>query len=464
MARAAEPTGTLQATLDGQSPGKPKRKSYTRETKLKVVESYYARRKNLYQTCKHYGLNTKTVMRWIKDEEKIRQSKKGSKHSEHDRRAMYPDVEERLYSEYRALRKKGLKVKGWWFRTKAKQIFEELHPDETFQFSNTWFTGFKTRSRISQCRGTNTCQKEPADKKEAIRGFHRAIRNEAKSGDSVGQIGKFELKQIANVDQTPLPFTFTGGTTYDDTGATTVWVRGGASGLDKRQCTAQLTLFADGEPRVKPLLIFRGKGKRIAFREKLRYDRRVHVAFQENAWCDEPTMDMWVRQLWRPACNGDMLLVLDVHKAQKTDAILEALDSCKTAPVYVPPGTTSLIQPVDVVFNKPFKARVEKLATEHMQQNLDAYVRGEISASERRILFTKWVGEALETLSADKEMIIRSFKKCGISVAVDGSEDTEINIKGLEDYSVEEDDEELSDEDEDPFADIEEEPMEDSDA
>jgi hypothetical protein len=52
-------------------------------------------------------------MRWIKDEEKIRQSKKGSKHSEHARPAKYPDVEERLYSEYRDLRKKGLKMKGW---------------------------------------------------------------------------------------------------------------------------------------------------------------------------------------------------------------------------------------------------------------------------------------------------------------------------------------------------------------
>ena len=63
------------------------------------------------------------------------------------------------------------------------------------------------------------------------------------------------------------------GTTYDDTGSTvTVWVCGGASGLNKRQCTVQLTIFADGEPRVKPMLIFRGKGKHITLHEKLRYD------------------------------------------------------------------------------------------------------------------------------------------------------------------------------------------------
>ena len=242
----AEAHHTLQATLDSQSTDncKQKRKSYTRETKLKVIEFYYSRRKHLYQTCKQFELNTKTVLRWINDEKKIRDSKKGSKHTKHDRRAKYPDVEKRLYREHRDLRRKGLKVKGWWFRTKAKQIFEELYPDETFQFFNSWFTGFKTRSHISLRRGTNTCQRQPADKKAAIHGFHRAIRSKAKSGDLVGPLGKFELRKIA---QAPHPFTFTDGTTYKDTGASTVWVRGGASGLDKRQCTVQLTIFADGE-------------------------------------------------------------------------------------------------------------------------------------------------------------------------------------------------------------------------
>ena len=64
------------------------------------------------------------------------------------------------------------------------------------------------------------------------------------------------------MDQTPLPFTFSDSPTYANTGEHSVWVRGGASGLEKRQCTAQLTIFADGEPRVeKPLLNFRGTGK-----------------------------------------------------------------------------------------------------------------------------------------------------------------------------------------------------------
>ena len=39
-------------------------------------------------------------------------------------------------------------------------------------------------------------------------------------------------------------------------------------------------------------------------------------------------------------------------------------------------------------------------------------------------------------------MVIRGFRKCGISVAIDSSEDDEINIKGLEGYQVESDEDE----------------------
>ena len=79
-------------------------------------------------------------------------------------------------------------------------------------------------------------------------------------------------------------------------------------------------------------------------------------------------------------------------------------------------------------------------------------MRGEINASKRHILLTKWIGQTWEEISSKKEMVCRSFKKCGISVAIDGSEDDEINIKGLEDYSV--GDEGDATDDEDPFDDV----------
>ena len=37
-----------------------------------------------------------------------------------DRTSHYPDIEETLHNEHRKLHQKGQKVKGWWFKTKAK--------------------------------------------------------------------------------------------------------------------------------------------------------------------------------------------------------------------------------------------------------------------------------------------------------------------------------------------------------
>ena len=63
-------------------------------------------------------------------------------------------------------------------------------------------------------------------------------------------------------------------------------------------------------------------------------------------------------------------------------------------------------------------------------------------------------------------MIVRSFSKCGISLPIDGSQDDQINITGMEDYEVgsadrntDASDSEASyvatdDDAEDPFADL----------
>ena len=46
------------------------------------------------------------------------------------------------------------------------------------------------------------------------------------------------------------------GKTYDKKGMKEVWSQSGQSGLDKRQATVQLTVFADGVDRVSPTVIF----------------------------------------------------------------------------------------------------------------------------------------------------------------------------------------------------------------
>ena len=60
----------------------------------------------------------------------------------YERSGEHPAMEEQLHTEFRELRRKGIKIKGWRFKTRAKQILDTSDPAHTFQFSEGWFTGF----------------------------------------------------------------------------------------------------------------------------------------------------------------------------------------------------------------------------------------------------------------------------------------------------------------------------------
>ena len=163
-------------------------------------------------------------------------------------------------------------------------------------------------------------------------------------------------------DQTPLLFVLDDGKTYANKGSSEVWCISGSFGLDKRQCTVQLTIFADGVPRVRPLFTFHGKGLRTTRKEQEAWNHRVQVAFEPKAWCDESMMKKWTWEQWGNICinppttgSTEKILVADVHGAHQTDGVKALPKKKKIKLVNVAPGCTSRVQPLDVSFNKPLR-------------------------------------------------------------------------------------------------------------
>ena len=84
----------------------------------------------------------------------------------------------------------------------------------------------------------------------------------------------------------------------------------------------------------------------------------------------------WTPQLFRK------ILVVDVHQAQQTDGFKALLKEKNTELVNVSPVCTGRVQPLDFSFNKPFKDVVRQQFEKHLEDNLQRYTEGKISAFE----------------------------------------------------------------------------------
>ena len=72
--------------------------------------------------------------------------------------------------------------------------------------------------------------------------------------------------------------------TYEITNSKDVWSKSGLSVLDKRQWTVQLIVFADGIPRMRPLLMFRGQGLRIKNSENEHWDKKTYCLISKECF------------------------------------------------------------------------------------------------------------------------------------------------------------------------------------
>ena len=60
--------------------------------------------------------------------------------------------------------------------------------------------------------------------------------------------------------------------------------------------------------------------------------------------------------------------------------------------------------------------------------------KGKMSAKERRILMTKWTGDAWDDMQHYKDIFRKAFERTGCLMTVDGSGDDLICPQGYENY------------------------------
>ncbi|RPA98979.1 hypothetical protein L873DRAFT_1910352, partial [Choiromyces venosus 120613-1] len=204
------------------------------------------------------------------------------------------------------------------FCRKAKELWKTTYPNlpaGLFVFSQGWFHRFLSRHHVVLRFVTNTAQSLPDSYKEDILSwlrFNRRNRILTPLISSLLQASPSPLSlhyicndnqvgipehRICNVDETPLPWEFLAGRTYDIQEARTIWSRSTQSGSEKRQCRLFLCIFTDGVPRVPLVLIFTATtGTKIREQESHLWDNRVHVEFLPTGWMNEALFNKFILQ------------------------------------------------------------------------------------------------------------------------------------------------------------------------
>ena len=331
------------------------------------------------------------------------------------------------------------------------EIIGQLKLKKPFTASNGWLWRFQRRWRIS-----SSCRTDKVRQSDAVRAVlmdrfldcYLDVQNhlfDASVDDTA--YGHFRPNQHWNTDQIPVPFAMPCKRTLNSIGDRAPTRQDVPSGLSKRQATIHLTLRADGEQIVPPVLIVRGTGIRITEEEKNHYRSLKHVVvyFQKKAWADGDFILWYFEEVFVPALKkhglmDDQIVFLDNLGSHKVDYVKEYMMSNGLYPMYLPPNMTDVCQPVDRHIGGNLKTKMKRLYTEHKKTHSalwSAYsgrnsCNDSLDANKRRMLIATWLDDSWIEMR-ETTNFRNAFESTGCLMERNGT--NKINLVGFQAYS-----------------------------
>lgn len=411
-----------------------KRQSYTTSEKLKIIQ--FAEEHGNRAAQREFGIAESNVRLWRKSKENLQKMPRLQR-ADRGRKAAWPRLEQDLMAWITEKRNNGLAILPAVVRLKAFEISKDPKyeiPAGQFKASNHWCQRFMKRNGLSLRQKTTLAQRLPPDYEEKIVQFQRFIIKQRRAHS-------YPLHLVANMDESLIQFDMPSNRTVSKTGEKTVKIR--TTGNEKNRLTVVLTCAGDGS-KLKPLVIFKRKTM-----PKIANKHGVVVAVQQKGWMDENIMKIWIEKVWRSRIGGlgrrRSLLVLDSFEAHKTEQVKRSFKSENTDLAVIPGGLTSVLQPLDVCLNKPFKDRVRQKWMAWMAEGIHELTASGRQKKPSEELMCQWIGEAWRDIP--REMVANSFLKCGITNSLDGSEDDFIFDTSSDDESIVADDSLVSESD-----------------
>ncbi|XP_033755738.1 tigger transposable element-derived protein 6-like [Pecten maximus] len=262
------------------------------------------------------------------------------------RSAQHTDMESALFVWFTNTRAQNIPVTDEILKIKAKRFGDELGITD-FQYSNGWLLRFKTRHEIA----SKIISGESAgiDKKLIDDGRSKAIE----------AMESYDLDNVFNVDETGLYYKM-----LPDRSLCTADSTKGIK-KSKDRVTVSLCCNATGTIKLKPFVIGKSRTPRCFknFSVKLYCD----YAHNKKAWMNSILFDDWLKSFNRQMkrMRRQVLLIMDNAPCH----IIPPLSNTKVH--FLPPTTTSHLQPLDAGIIQSFKARYRKYQLNRLVDCID---------------------------------------------------------------------------------------------
>lgn len=397
---------------------KKKRTAVPLKRKLEAVK--YSEQVSVTAAAKKYGVHRKQIQNWRRAKDSISAGVAAGSSKMHrltggGRNQRFKLVNERVRDWIITKRNNRQCVSRRMIRLEAKRIAKDCDGCADFSASLGWLEKFLRRNNFSLRATTTTCQRPPVDSVDKIVNFVLYVRKER-------QQHNYQLSNIFACDETAVWLDPVGKRCIETRGARDVTVQ--TLGHEKVHITVMLCARANGT-KCKPFVLLNRKRPVPAIVQKL--SGKLVLSWAGKVWMDNTLTEDFLRLVLGPLSFGKRLLVWDSFRCHISRETKEVLSELKVHSAVVPGGCTKYVQAPDVAWNQPFKAAITRfhedwMADESTEKEL---TRGGNPRPPPMDVYLQWVVDAWESLSAD--LIRSSFKSCGITNSVDGSEDDSIH-------------------------------------
>jgi len=295
------------------------------------------------------GIPPNTLSTWIKNRDKIFSTYDITNPCrKRQRLSAYADVEEALLRWFQQARTNSVAISGPVLTAQARKFADALGHAE-FQCSSGWLDRFKQRHGISG---------------KCITGESSSVTSDLTSDWMRSSLPKilqqFKPKDIYNMDETGLFFRMTPDRTLTFKGDT---CHGGKK--SKERVTAAVCANMDGTDKLELLIIGKFQNPRC-----FKNVKKLPVEYLANrkAWMTSEIFENWLRKL-------DRKFVRDGRK------ILMLVDNCPAHPKvqnlkaiklkFLPPNTTSCLQPMDQGIIQNLKVLYRRLVVERVLRSVE---------------------------------------------------------------------------------------------